>query len=65
MYDPMYKYFDKTLSKYQCGFRQGYNIQHCLLLMVEKQKEALDKGSSGDALLTDISKAFYCIKYDS
>ena len=25
MYDQMYKYFDQILSKYQCGFRQGYN----------------------------------------
>ena len=36
MYDEMYKYFDQILSKYQCGFRQGYNTQHCLLVMVEK-----------------------------
>ena len=27
MYDQMYKYFDQILSKYQCGFRQGYNTQ--------------------------------------
>ena len=30
MYDQMYKYFDQILSKYQCGFRQGYNTQHCI-----------------------------------
>ena len=64
MYDQMYKYFDQILSKYQCGFRQGYNIQHCLLMMVEKWKEALDKGGLGGALLTDLSKAFDCIKHD-
>ena len=49
MYDQMYKYFDQILSKYQCGFLQGYNTQHCLLMMVEKWKEALDKGGSGGA----------------
>ena len=43
MYDQMYKYFDKALSKYQCGFRQGYITQQCLLMIVEKWKEALDK----------------------
>ena len=64
MYDQMYKYFDQILSKYQCGFRQGYNTQHCLLMMVEKWKEALDKGGLGGALLTDLSKAFDCIKHD-
>ena len=45
-------------------FRQGYNTQHCLLMMVEKWKWALDKGSLGGALLTDLSKAFDCIKHD-
>ena len=64
MYDQMYKYLDQILSKYQCGFRQGYNTQHCLLMMVEKWKEALDKGGLGGALLTDLSKAFDCIKHD-
>ena len=47
MYDQMCKYFDQILSKYQCGFRQGYNTQHCLLIMVEKWKEALNKGALG------------------
>ena len=64
MYDQMYKYFDQILSKYQCGFRQGSNTQHFLLVMIEKWKEVLDKGGLGGALLTDLSKAFDCIKHD-
>ena len=64
MYDQMYRYFKQILSKYQCSFCQGYNTQHCLLMMVEKWKEALDKGGLGGALLTDLSKAFDCIKHD-
>ena len=64
MYDQMYKYFDQILSKYQCGFRQVYNTQHCLLVMVEKWKEVLDKVGLGGALLTDLSKAFNYIKHD-
>ena len=56
MYDQMYKYFDQILSKYQSGFRQGYNTQHCLLVMVEKWKEVLDEGGLGGALLTDYPK---------
>ena len=59
----MYKYFDQIFSKYQCGFRQCYNTQHCLLMIVEKWKEFLDKGGLGGALLTDLSKAFDCIKH--
>ena len=51
MYVQMYKYPDQILSKYQCSFCQGYNTQHCLQMMVEKWKEALDKGSLGGQLL--------------
>ena len=36
MYDQLRDYFDKTLSKYQCGFRKGFSTQHCLLAMIEK-----------------------------
>ena len=61
----MYKYFDQILSKHQCSFWKGYNTQHCLLVMVEKWKVALDKGGLCGALLTDLSKAFICIKHDS
>ena len=64
MYDQMYKYFHQILSKYQCGFCQGYDTQHYLLMIVEKLKEALDKGGLGGALLTDLSKAFDWIKHD-
>ena len=54
MYDQIYK----------CGVRQGYNTQHCLLVMVEKLKEVLDKCRLSSALLTDLSKVFDCIKND-
>ena len=65
MCDQMYKYFEQILSKYQSGFRQRYKIQHFLLMMVEKWKEAsLDKGGLDSALLTDLSKARDCIKHD-
>ena len=64
MCDQMYKYFDQILSKYQWGLRWDFNTQHCLLVIVEKMKEVLDKGCLGGALLTDLSKAFDCIKHD-
>ena len=38
-------YMDKFLSKYQCGFRKGYNVQHCLLAMIEKWKKVVDNGT--------------------
>ena len=33
-------------------------------MIIEKWKEALDKGDLGGSLLTDLSNAFDCIKYD-
>ena len=39
MYDQLKDYFDKLLSKYQCGFRKGFCTQHCLLPMIEKLLE--------------------------
>ena len=30
MYNQIYPYFDSFFSKFQCGFRKGFNAQHCL-----------------------------------
>ena len=51
-------FIDKHFSKFQCGFRKGYSIQHCFLAMLEKWKKAVDKEKVLGALLTDLSKAF-------
>ena len=53
-------YFEVMLSKFQCGFCKGFNTQHCLLLMLEKWKRAVDKNKVFGALLTDLWKAFDC-----
>ena len=57
-------YFDKLLSDQQCGFRKGYRTQHCLLNLLEKSKNSVDKSKSFGALLTDLSKAFDCLDYE-
>ena len=44
MYNQIYPYFQTVFSKFQCGFRKGFNAQHCLLAMVEKWHKTLDKG---------------------
>ena len=64
MYDQLKDYFDKLLSKYQCGFRKGFSTQHCLLAMIEKLRKSLDSGRASAALLTDLSKAFDCLPHD-
>ena len=57
----MQTYFDNLLSKYQCGFRKGFNAQHCLVSMIKKRKESVDSGGAFGALMTDLSKVFYCL----
>ena len=41
----------------------GFNIQHCLLNLLEKWKNSVDKNKSFGALLTDLSKAFDCLDH--
>ena len=64
MYSQIYPYFDTLFSKFQCGFRKGFNAHHCLLAMIEKWRKTLDKGGETGAVLTDLSKAFDCIDHN-
>ena len=58
------KYFEPLLSKFQCGFKQGFSAQNCLLVMVEKMKiKNRDNKGVFAAVLTDLSKAFDCIPH--
>ena len=57
-------FFEEIFSKFQCGFRKGYSTQHCLLMMLESWKEAVDKNKAFGALMTDLSKAFDCLSHD-
>ena len=63
IYNRLYEYFHHKLFPSQCGFRKGYSSQHSLLVMTEKFKESIDKGSAFGALLTDLPKAFDCIDH--
>ena len=64
LYNQMQTYFDNLLAKYQCGFRKGFNAQHCLVSMIEKWKESVDSGGAFGALMTDLSKAFDCLHHE-
>ena len=64
MYDQISLYINKYLSPYLCGFRKGYSTQHCLTVMLERWKKALDNGKIAGALLTDLSKAFDCLNHE-
>ena len=60
----MYPYFDTLFLKFQCGFRKGFNAQHCLITIIEKWRRSVDGGDQAGALLTDLSKAFYCSDHE-
>ena len=45
-------------------FFQKYFTHHCLLLMIQKWKKAVDNKKAFGALLTGLSKAFDCISHD-
>ena len=63
LYNQLSKYFDSLLATNQCGFRKSFRSQYRLLVMLEKFKEAIDRGNQFGALLTDLSKAFDCIDH--
>ena len=60
----MQTYFDNILSKYQCGFRKGFNAQHCLVSMTKNGKKSVDNGGASEALMTNLSKAFDCLLHE-
>ena len=60
----MIDHLGNFFSQFQCGFHQGISGQHCLLAMIEKWKQCVDKGKTFGALLTDLSKAFDCLPHD-
>ena len=45
VYNQLSKYFDSLLATNQCRFRKGFSSQHCLLVMLEKFNEAIDRGN--------------------
>ena len=46
LFEQMSVYFGKFLSDQQCGFRKGYSAQDCLLNLLEKWKNSVDKSKS-------------------
>ena len=61
MFKQMSSYLEDKFSKHPCGFRKGFSTQQCLLPLLEKWKNAVDKGKMFGALLADLSKTFDCL----
>ena len=63
MQNHMYPCLNQIFSKCQCGFRKGYNSQHCLMAIIEKWRKFLNIEGHAGTLLTDLPKAFDCIDH--
>ena len=58
------EYTEPFLSNLLTGFRKKHSTQQCLLKLLEKWKEALEKGNFVDAIFMDHSKAFNTLNHD-
>ena len=64
LYAQIKNYMDNKLSKYVAGFLKSHGTQHSLMIMLEKWKNALDKGEYVCVLFMDLSKVFDTINHD-
>ena len=63
-YTQISNHMERYFAKFLCGIRRGLSTQYCLLYIIEKIKKAFDNSDHCGLLLTDLSKAFDCVKYD-
>ena len=64
MYTQIESFMEDKLSKLLSGFRKNHSTQHCLINMLEKWKNTLDKDGFVCAIFMDLSKAFGTMKND-
>ena len=58
------QYMEIFLSKYLCGYRKGYSVQHALIALLETLRISPDNKGFGGAILMDLSKAFDTLNHD-
>ena len=64
MYIQIENFMEDKLSKLLTGFRKNHSTQHCLVNMLEKWKNTLDKGGFVCAIFMNLSKVFDTMKHD-
>ena len=64
MYIQIENFMEGKLLKLLTGFRKNHRTQHCLVNMLEKWKNTLDKGGFVSATLMDLSKALDTMNRD-
>ena len=64
IYNQIESFVEDKLSKLLTGFRKNNSTQNCLINMLEKWKNTLDKGGFICAMFIDLSKAFDTVNHD-
>ena len=64
MYIQTKNFMEDKLSKLLTGFRKNHSTQHCLVNMLEKWKNTLDKGGFVCAIFMNLSKVFDTMNHD-
>ena len=64
IYKQINTYMEDKLSNYVTGFRKSLWTQHSLFVMLERWKQAIDKGEYISVMYMDLSKAFDTINHD-
>ena len=64
MYTQIESFMEDKLPKLLTGFRKNHSTQHCLINMLEKWKNTLDKRGFVCAMFIDLSKTFDAMNHD-
>ena len=64
IYKQINTYMEDKISNYVTGFRKSHGTQHSLVIMLERWKQAIDKGEYISVMYMDLSKAFDTINHD-
>ena len=64
MYTQIESFMEDKLSKLLTGFKKNHIAQNCLINMLEKRKNTLDKDGFVCAMFIDLSKAFDTMNHD-
>ena len=60
----MSSFFEDIFSKHQFGFGKGFSTQQCLLTLLKKWENVIDKGKIFGTLPTHLSEAFDYLKHE-
>ena len=63
MHTEIIDFIENSLSPFLFGFGKGHSTEQCLVAMLEAWKLAIDDKGYAGAILTDLSKAFDCLKH--